>query len=91
MRTSIFAIASCLSLLGPVSAMAQDQQSAPVMQSTSDSADPHRLICRYSYYEGTVIPRARECHTKHDWDRIRFQTQKELTDFQSRALLNNSR
>jgi hypothetical protein len=74
-----------------MAALAQEQQPAPAVQKASDDADGHRMICRYSYYEGTVIPRNRVCHTKNDWERARFQSQQEVTNFQMRSLTNNSR
>jgi hypothetical protein len=88
-RASIFAIASCFALLAPVGASAQETQPVPAMQQTSDGTNSEKLVCRYSYYEGTVI-RRKECHKQADWDRMRFQAQKEVTDFQMRSLTVNT-
>jgi hypothetical protein len=85
MRTSIFALASCLCLLTPVAVSAQSAPPAPAMQNASDANDSHRMVCRYSYFEGSVI-RHRECHTQAYWDNMRFQSQRELTNFQMRSL-----
>jgi hypothetical protein len=90
MRASIFAIASCLCLSAPAVALAQSQQPAPQMQKVSDDTDSQRMICRYSYYQGSVI-RHRVCHTKNQWNDMRFQSQRELTDFQTRSLTSNGR
>jgi hypothetical protein len=87
-RASIFAIASCLALLAPVAATAQETQPVPAVQQSSDGTVSENLICRYSYYEGTVV-RRKECHTQGDWDKIRFQNQKEVSDFQMRSLTVN--
>jgi hypothetical protein len=89
-RASIFAIASCVALLAPVAVQAQYAQPAPAVQQSSNATDSQKLICRYGYYEGTVI-RRKECHTYDDWQKVRYQTQKEITDFQMRSLTTSIR
>ena len=89
MRASIFAIASCLAVLAPVAVTAQETQPVPAVQQSSDGTNSEKLVCRYSYYEGTVV-RRKECHTQADWEKMRFQTQKEVTDFQMRSLTVNT-
>jgi hypothetical protein len=87
-RASLVAIASCFALLAPLAASAQETQSVPAVQQSSDGTISEKLVCRYSYYEGTVV-RRKECHKQADWDKIRFQNQKEVSDFQMRSLTAN--
>ena len=87
MRTSIIATASFLGLLAPALAFAQDPQPAPALQPAS-VAHPEPLICHYFYHEGALIRRP-DCRTQREWDRIRYETQQELIDFQVRSLMKH--
>jgi hypothetical protein len=82
MRTTILALASVMAFIAPCAAQPHD--AAPAVESAG-ARPGEALICRYYYYQGTVIRRP-VCKTEHEWIRARFQTQAEITDFQLRAL-----
>jgi hypothetical protein len=88
MRSSTFAIATCLGLLAPVAAVAQDPQPAPTLEPAS-VAGSQPLICHYYYHEGSLI-RRKDCRSPHQWDRIRHESEQDLVKFQMRGLLQRN-
>ena len=89
MRSYIPALVSILALSASCAALAQDTQPAPAVDKSSATAGSP-LICRHIYHEGMLVNR-QICHTKAEWEHIRFETQKEISDFQIRSLTNTGR
>lgn len=84
----ILIVAACASVLVPNFALAQNAPvSEPAPSVTAPSSNPagEPLICRYYYYNGRLLPR-RDCRTAKQWQRVRLDTQQNITDFQLRAL-----
>ena len=38
------------------------------------------------FHEGVLIPANRNCHTQEEWDRLRYQNERELRELQLRSL-----
>jgi len=87
MRTTILAIACGFGLLAANAALA-DQTQAPVAQpisAVSTATDSNPVICHGLVHEGVLL-HSSECHTKHEWDAIRFRNQEAIREFQNSAL-----
>lgn len=87
MRSTILALACGLGLVAASAALA-DQPQPPTAQpvsAVSTTADPNPVICHTFIHEGIVL-RARECHTQHQWDAIRFRNQEAIREFQDSSL-----
>ena len=87
MRFTTLAIAA-MGLVAPTMAMAKNapySEAAPSVQPASVNPAGQALICRYYTYEGTVI-RRRDCRTAHQWERLRLDTQRDVSNFQIRSL-----
>ncbi len=83
MRTLTVAVLSGLGLLAAPFAFADDAKPmAPTPVSTTAS-EP--LICHAMAHEGSVVHRS-ECRTQKEWDRVRFQSQESLREWQQRNL-----
>jgi len=89
MRIAIFAAASVLALAFAPSAFAADATSAltpqpeamaqPISATVSD--DSKTVICHHLVHEGTLMPQ-QVCLTKRSWERMRLETQRNISDFQ---------
>jgi hypothetical protein len=85
MRSHILAIACGFGLVAASAALA-DQTQAPVAQPISAVQDSNPVTCHLLVHEGDLL-RTRECHTKHEWDAMRFREQEAIRGFQDRALV----
>ena len=90
MRPYVLAMVSCLVFPLPVAAVAQQSQADQTMGRTFAAPAAQQVTCRYIYHEGMLIGR-RDCHTQQEWNHIRFETQKEVSDFQMRGLTTPAR
>jgi hypothetical protein len=59
------------------------QPQAQAQPAAIDAQD--RVVCRPMFHEGTVVHKG-ACLTQREWDRIRFEDQQALRDFQQRSL-----
>jgi hypothetical protein len=85
MRSTLLALACGFGLVAASAAMA-DQTQAPVAQPVSaTSTDSNPVICHNLVHEGVLL-HSSECHTKHQWDAIRFHNQEAIREFQNSAL-----
>jgi hypothetical protein len=83
MKKTTLAMMASLALLAPTLVLAQNapnSEPAPTVQPES-TADGHRLICKYYSDNGRVLPR-RDCRTADQWERIRYERQRELVNIQ---------
>lgn len=55
-----------------------EQMAQPVSATTNDSKD---VVCHHLVHEGLLM-RDQVCLTKREWDRVRLQTQRAVTNFQ---------
>lgn len=75
-------------LLVPAAALAQNapnSEPTPTVEPSSVNPSGARLICKYYYYNGRMLPR-RECRTAREWENYRYATQQNIREFQLRAL-----
>jgi hypothetical protein len=71
----------------PLAAGAQD--ATPPVKAVSVATPANPVVCRYYYYEGTVIRRP-VCVTAHEWQRQRLLQQRLIREFQQRALIQQN-
>ena len=87
MRSHILALVCGFGLVATSAALA-DQTQAPVAQpisAVSTTMDSNPVICHNLVHEGVVL-HSTECHTKHEWDAIRYRNQEAIREFQDSAL-----
>jgi hypothetical protein len=86
MRSTILAFACGFGLVAASAALAdQTQPPAQPISAVSTSTDSNPVICHGLVHEGVLL-HATECHTKHEWDAIRFRNQEAIREFQDSAL-----
>lgn len=80
MRILLLAATSVAALTASTLAFAQDAKSTPV------AADPgDKVTCHAIAHEGMVVHRS-ECHTQKEWDRIQYESQQSIRDWQMQSL-----
>ena len=83
MRQLLFAALASTSLLASTIAFADDAKPvSPTPAAATD--DSGKLICKPVYHEGTVL--GKTCHTQKEWDRMSFQSQQSLRQYQQQSL-----
>jgi len=82
MRTLLISAAASL-LLSSV-AFADDAKPMTPTPASADNSD--KLVCHAVTHEGMVVHRS-ECRTQREWDRIRYQEQQSLQEWQQRNLM----
>jgi Spy/CpxP family protein refolding chaperone len=55
---------------------------APTPAAATD--DSNKLVCHPVTHEGQLV--GQTCHTQKEWDRMRFQEQQQLRQYQERSL-----
>ena len=85
MRITILAIACGFGLVSAGAALADQPDAQPVLQKASAVSDPNPVICHTFVHEGVLLGRG-VCHTRHEWDAIRFREQQSIREFQLRNL-----
>jgi hypothetical protein len=83
MRILTIAVVSGLGLLASPLALADQPVTPTPVSTTSTQSEP--LVCHAIYHEGSVEQRS-TCLTQREWDRIRFEQQQDLRNFQQRSL-----
>jgi hypothetical protein len=83
MRILTIAVVSGLGLLASPLAFADQPATPTPVSTTSTQSEP--LVCHALYHEGSVVHKG-VCLTQREWDRIRFEQQQELRNFQQRSL-----
>jgi len=84
MRKLLLAALSGAGLFASTLAFADD--ATPVTPAPASDA----VTCHAVAHEGMVVHRS-ECHTQREWDRIRFESQQSLREWQTRNLTVNTR
>lgn len=84
MRKLLLAALSGAGLFASTLAFADDAK--PMAPTSADDT----VTCHAIAHEGMVVHRS-ECHTQKEWDRMRFESQQSLRDWQTRNLTVNSR
>jgi hypothetical protein len=84
MRQYIIAIVPIFALFTSGAALAQNTQPVPTADQNSTAVPSSKLTCHFVYHEGMVIGRA--CRTKEEWEHTRYETQKEISDYQLRSM-----
>ena len=79
----LIAAGALIALIAPGAAVAQNAPAPAVQVTTGQTSNP--VICRYYYYNGQII-RKQVCLTAHEWERMRYVTQRNLIRFQIQAL-----
>jgi len=91
MRMTCLSFVCGLGLLISTSAMAGGSQTAMSAVKVQPSVQPARqkLICRAPVHNGAVLPRAKQCYTKDEWDARQRRMQNSVRDYQDRSLTLN--
>lgn len=83
MRRFVFAAFAGASLLTSAVAFADDTKPvSPTPATTTTDAD--KPICKPVTHEGQVV--GQTCHTQREWDRMNFQSQQMLRQYQQQSL-----
>jgi hypothetical protein len=86
MRVRFVTLAAVLATLPPAAAFAD--QASPFVSPVSTVRPGEPLLCDFYYHEGDVI-RRQDCRTKDQWNRLRLETQREISEFQIRSLVQH--
>lgn len=88
MRLRFIAMTAGLAALVPLTALA-NPDAAPVIRAVSTVQPGEGLVCDYFYHQGDLI-RRQDCRTRAQWNRLRVETQREITEFQVRSLIQRN-
>lgn len=83
MRKYLLAAISVVGLFASPLAFADDTK--PVAPTPVSSDDSNKVTCHPVIHEGDVVHKA-DCHTQKEWDRLRFQSQQSLRQWQQQSL-----
>lgn len=83
MRTYLLSAVAGASLL--LSAAAFADEGKPVTPTPVSAGTSDKLICHAVAHQGQVIHRS-DCRTQREWDRVRFESQQSLQEWQLRNL-----
>lgn len=81
---ALLAFSACAYADGTAPATAQPAALQPiaVQAAPASSATAVKLFCRPMYHEGMLL-KASDCRTQKEWDRLRRDEQREISDFQN--------
>jgi hypothetical protein len=82
MRKFVLAALSGAAIVASSVAFADD---AKPLVPTPATDDGNTVVCRAVAHEGSVVHQS-DCRTKREWDRIRFESQQSVHDWQQRGL-----
>lgn len=81
MRNTTIVLAALLSLTG--AALADDTQTAQQpAQPAAATPDQDKKVCRSMYHDGSLI-RTQQCKTQREWDSLRTEQQRQVTNMQT--------
>jgi hypothetical protein len=83
MRTLLFAVLSGAALSLATVAFADDTK--PATPVSADDSD--KQICKPVTHEGQLV--GKTCHTQKEWDKIRYQDQERLRQYQQQSLFQH--
>jgi hypothetical protein len=83
MRQFLFAALAGASLLASTIAFADDTKPVPPTPAAATD-DANKPICKPVTHEGVVV--GKTCHTQREWDRMNFQSQQMLRQYQQQSL-----
>jgi|SRR6266513_4824936 len=92
MRTLAFGVIAVCGLVGLVSPTLASVSADPTTPSASaqpaaPDSNPDRVVCKsLPAPTGSRLGVSRECHTQHEWDDIRQQAQRNLTNSQMKGM-----
>jgi hypothetical protein len=87
MRRILLAAFAGASLFTATTAFADDAKPvSPTPAAATTDAD--KPICKPVTHEGQLV--GQTCHTQREWDRMRFQQQQQLHQYQQQALFGSS-
>ena len=88
MRLRFVAMTAGLAALVPLTAFA-NPDAAPVIRAVSTVHPGEGLLCDYFYHQGDLV-RRQDCRTRAQWNRLRVETQREISEFQVRSLIQRN-
>jgi hypothetical protein len=88
MRLRFVAMIAGLATLVPLTAFA-DPDAPPVIRAVSTVHPGEALVCDFFYHQGDLI-RRQDCRTRSQWNRLRVETQREISEFQVRSLIQRN-
>jgi len=86
MRRILFAVLAGTSLFA-ATAFADDTKPVPPTPAAA-TTDANKPICKPVTHEGQLV--GQTCHTQKEWDRMQFQEQQQLHQYQQQALFGTS-
>ena len=84
MRTLLLSAVSAVGLLCSSIAFADDAKPMTPTPVSADNSD--KIVCHAVAHQGMVVHRS-ECRTQREWDRIRYESQQSLQEWQQRSLM----
>ncbi len=87
MRLRSVTLAAVLATLTPAAAFADE--ASPIVRPVSTMRPGEPLLCDFFYHQGDVI-RRQDCRTRAQWNRLRLETQREISEFQIRSLIEHN-
>ena len=88
MRILLLSTLTAAGLLLSSVAFADDAKPVTPTPASADNSD--KIVCHAITHEGAVVHRS-ECRTQREWDRIRFESQQSLQEWQLRNLTQMGR
>jgi len=78
----LFVTTAAVLLAFSVSARADGAAPTIIQAAAAPPAKTVKLICRSLFHEGMLI-KSTECRTQEEWDRLRRDAEREISDFQN--------
>jgi hypothetical protein len=88
MRRILFAALAGTSLFTAAMAFADDTKPVSPTPATATS-DTNKPICKPVTHEGQLV--GQTCHSQKEWDRMQFQQQQQLHQYQQQSLYGSPR
>jgi len=82
MRRILFVALAGTSLFTATIAFADDAK--PVSPTPAAATDADKTVCKPVTHEGQLV--GRTCHTQKEWDRMQFENQQQLRQYQQQSL-----
>ncbi len=85
MRTNSLAVLTGIVMLVSFAALADGIKTTNTSQAVAVNTASQPVICHFLVHEGMLLRRG-ECHIQKEWDRIRRDEERSISDFQQRSL-----